>query len=160
MAMKSQRTAETVSALNELLRGELAAVETYNQALSVVQNDRDARRDLEECQASHQDRVLRLRAEILDRGGEPARASGAWGVFASLVERGASVVGARLAVGALEAGEDHGLKEYKDLLPRLDIPARSIVSADLYPQQVRTHSIISTLKTVMASPSPPLTRAG
>ncbi|MEP6651778.1 MAG: DUF2383 domain-containing protein [Myxococcales bacterium] len=158
MATMSQRTAETISALNELLRGELSAVETYNQALLVVQDDRDARQDLEECQASHQDRVLRLRAEILDRGGEPSRASGAWGLFASLVERGASVVGPRLAVGALEAGEDHGLKEYQELLPRLDTPARSIVSADLYPQQVRTHSIISTLKTVLASP--PLTRAG
>ena len=158
MASRSQRTMETIDALNELLRGELAAVETYDQALSVVQNDRDARQDLEECQASHQDRVLRLRAEILDRGGEPSRASGAWGMFASLVERGASVVGPRMAVGALEAGEDHGLKEYQELLPKLDTPARSIVSADLYPQQVRTHSIISTLKTVMASP--PLPRAG
>lgn len=156
MATMSQKTAETVRALNELLRGELSAVETYNQALSVIQDDPDARQDLQECQSSHQDRVLRLRAEILDRGGEPARASGAWGVFANLVERGATVVGPRMAVGALEAGEDHGLKEYQDLLPKLDMPARSIVSADLYPQQVRTHSIVSTLRTVMATPPPSL----
>ena len=60
MATMSPKTAETVRALNDLLRGELSAVETYNQALSVVKDDPDARQDLEECQASHQDRVLRL----------------------------------------------------------------------------------------------------
>lgn len=159
MVAMSQRTAETVRALNELLRGELAAVETYGQALSAIQNDTDARQDLEECQSSHQERVLCLCAEILDRGGQPARASGAWGFFASLIERGAAVVGARVAVAALEAGEDHGLKEYQELLPRLEPSARSIVSAALYPQQVRTHSIVSTLRTVMTTPTP-ITRFG
>ena len=159
MAAMSQRTAETVRALNELLRGELSAVETYTQALLAIQDDPDARQDLEECQSSHQDRVLRLSAEIFDRGGQPARASGAWGFFAGLIERSATVLGARMAVGALEAGEDHGLKEYQDLLPKLELSARSIVSADLYPQQVRTHSIISTLRTVMTTP-PSVARYG
>lgn len=143
--MQSQRTRDTVEALNELLRGELAAVETYNQALTVLKES-EARQDLRECQSSHQGRVLRLRAEILDRGGDPAETSGAWGFFANLVEKGAKAVGPGTAVSALEAGEDHGLKEYQQVLPTLDMPARSIVSADLYPQQVRTHSIVSALK--------------
>jgi len=143
--MQSRRTTETIDALNELLRGELAAVETYNQALSILK-DAEGRDDLRECQDSHQGRVLRLRAEILERGGAPADSSGVWGFFANLVEKGAKVVGAGSAVNALEAGEDHGLKEYQHLLPTLDMPARSIVSADLYPQQVRTHSIVSALK--------------
>jgi len=143
--MQNQRTKETVNALNELLRGELAAVETYNQALTILKES-EARQDLRECQTSHQGRVLRLRAEILDRGGDPAETSGAWGLFANLVEKGAKVVGPGPAVSALEAGEDHGLKEYQQALPALDMPARSVVSADLYPQQVRTHSIVSALK--------------
>jgi hypothetical protein len=143
--MNSQRTRDTVEALNELLRGELAAVETYNQALTVLKES-EARQDLRECQSSHQGRVLRLRAEILDRGGDPAETSGAWGFFANLVEKGAKAVGPGTAVSALEAGEDHGLKEYQQVLPTLDMPARSVVSADLYPQQVRTHSIVSALK--------------
>jgi hypothetical protein len=143
--MHSQRTRDTVDALNELLRGELAAVETYNQALTILKES-EARQDLRECQSSHQGRVLRLRAEILDRGGDPAETSGAWGFFANLIEKGAKAVGPGTAVSALEAGEDHGLKEYQHVLPTLDMPARSIVSADLYPQQVRTHSIVSALK--------------
>lgn len=151
--MHSQRTRDTVDALNELLRGELAAVETYNQALTILKES-EARQDLRECQSSHQGRVLRLRAEILDRGGDPAETSGAWGFFANLVEKGAKVVGPGTAVSALEAGEDHGLKEYQQVLPTLDMPARSVVSADLYPQQVRTHSIVSALKhTLEARPT-------
>jgi demethoxyubiquinone hydroxylase (CLK1/Coq7/Cat5 family) len=143
--MQSERTRNTVAALNDLLRGELAAVETYNQALTIV-DESEARQDLRECQNSHQGRVLRLRAEILERGGDPTNTSGAWGLFANLVEKGAKVVGPGTAVSALEAGEDHGLKEYQQVLPVLDMPARSVVSADLYPQQVRTHSIVSALK--------------
>ena len=157
--MDTEKRALTISALNELLRGELSAVETYNQALTVVKEDLEARAALTECQTSHENRVLRLRSEILDRGGEPSEASGAWGMFAKLVEGGAKVVGARMAVNALEAGEDHGLKEYHELLPKLDIPARSTVSTDIYPQQVRTHGIVSALKRTLAADQP-AARAG
>jgi demethoxyubiquinone hydroxylase (CLK1/Coq7/Cat5 family) len=144
---------QTIESLNELLRGELAAVETYNQALKVVKTDQEARRDLEECRSSHEDRVLRLRTEIRERGGEPSEASGAWGVFAKAVEGSAKAIGPTLAVSALEAGEDYGLREYEQLLPKLDTSARSIVSADIYPQQMRTHSIVSSLKRSMSAPS-------
>jgi demethoxyubiquinone hydroxylase (CLK1/Coq7/Cat5 family) len=144
--MATQRDGVTVQTLNELLRGELAAVETYSQALGLLAANSEARADLRECQLSHEDRVLRLRAEILQRGGRPSGQSGAWGVFARLVEGGAKIAGPKMAVTAIEAGEDHGLKEYQELLPKLDLPARSVVAADIYPQQVRTRSIVSALK--------------
>jgi Domain of unknown function (DUF2383) len=143
------RHTATIDGLNDLLRGELSAVETYNQALEVVGQDTSGRRDLEECQLSHEERVLKLRSEILERGGDPAKDSGLWGAFAKLVEGGAKVGGPKLAIGALEAGEDHGLKEYHDVLPKLELSARSFVSMDIYPQQVRTHSILSALKSAM-----------
>jgi demethoxyubiquinone hydroxylase (CLK1/Coq7/Cat5 family) len=152
MPKTDKRTIETLQALNQLLKGELSAVDTYSTALTVVSDDEDKRQDLRDCQASHENRVLRLCAEIMERGGEPAQASGLWGSFASLIERGASAVGPRMVIGALEAGESHGLKEYQEVLPKLDMPARSVVCADLYPQQVRTHSIVATLKTTMAAP--------
>jgi hypothetical protein len=144
--MSTEKSTQTIRALNELLRGELSALETYNQALSVVTGDREAEEDLRECQASHRDRVDRLRMEIVERGGQPDTASGAWGVFAKAVEGTAKTVGQKLAVSALEAGEDHGLKEYEELLPTLDGAARDIVSTAIYPQQMRTHSIVSALK--------------
>jgi hypothetical protein len=140
----------TIDGLNELLRGELSAVETYNQALEAVGQDAAGRKDLEECQLSHEERVLKLRSEILERGGDPAKDSGVWGAFAKLVEGGAKVGGPKMAIGALEAGEDHGLKEYHEVLPKLELSARSFVSMDLYPQQVRTHSVLSALKSALS----------
>lgn len=51
-----------------------------------------------------------------------------------------------MAINALEAGEDHGVKEYEDLLPKLDGAARDIIQTAIYPQQMRTHRIMSVLK--------------
>jgi len=144
--MKNDQNGKTIRNLNELLRGELSALETYGQALSAVANDAEAEQDLRECLESHRDRVERLRLEIIERGGKPDETSGAWGVFAKAVEGGAKTIGASTAISALEAGEDHGLKEYEEALPSLDGAARDIVSTAIYPQQIRTHSIMSALK--------------
>src|SRR5436190_11143249 len=130
---------KTIRSLNELLRGELSALETYAQALSAVSDDPKTQQELQECQTSHRERIERLRMEILERGGEPDKASGAWGVFAKAVEGSAKTISAKMAVSVLEAGEDHGLKEYEHLMPSLDGAARDIVSTAIYPQQIRTH---------------------
>ena len=150
--METNQNVDTVKTLNELLRGELSAVETYEQAMSLLEADTRAQDDLRECQTSHRDRVLRLRAEILSRGAQPSKASGPWGMFAKAIEASAKVIGPRMAITALEAGEEHGLREYGGALAKLDISARHTVSLDLYPQQVRTHQIMSTLKSNLAPP--------
>jgi len=146
MSSSTSKSSETIRGLNELLRGELAALETYNQALSVVTGDRETEEDLRECLSSHRERVDRLRMEITERGGTPDTGSGAWGVFAKVVEGTAKTVGQKMAINALEAGEDHGMKEYEELLPKLDGAARDIVETSIYPQQMRTHRIMSVLK--------------
>ena len=146
MSNSTSKSSETIRGLNELLRGELAALETYNQALSVVTGDRETEDDLRECQSSHRERVDRLRMEITERGGTPDTGSGAWGLFAKVVEGTAKTVGQKMAINALEAGEDHGMKEYEQLLPKLDGAARDIVETAIYPQQMRTHRIMSVLK--------------
>lgn len=160
MATDGKTTTTTIEALNELLRGELSAVETYSQALDVLRDNAEVAADLRECQASHQERVHRLRSEIAGRGGEAASASGAWGLFAKAVEGGATIIGPKAAINALEAGEDHGLKEYKEVMTKLDVSARAVVASDLYPHQVRTHSIMSTLKHTSPGASPPLAPVG
>jgi|SRR6267142_2210332 len=141
----------TVDALNELLRGELSAVESYDKALPAVEDKPALRSDLQECRASHEARVERIRRAIEQVGGEPARASGAWGMFAKALSGGARALGWKTVVATLEEGEDHGLKEYKDALPRLDEGLRHLVSSELYPQQQRTHSVMSALKRVASA---------
>lgn len=136
----------TVETLNALLRGELSAVESYDKALPAVEEEPAIRGDLQDCRASHESRVERIRLAILQLGGQPAGASGAWGTFAKVVARGAGSLGWKAAVRALAEGEDHGLKEYKDALPHLHEGLQHLVSAELYPQQQYTYNIISSIK--------------
>lgn len=140
---------KSVEVLNGFLRGELSAVETYRQALEKL-NGSPNRTPLEECRRSHEERVAKLRAQIGQAGGQPAQDSGAWGAFARLVEGGAKAFGERAAVVALEEGEDHGLKLYRDDLEKLDPASRRLVESDLLPAQERTHRSLSTLKKSMA----------
>jgi demethoxyubiquinone hydroxylase (CLK1/Coq7/Cat5 family) len=137
-----------VSALNELLRGEISAVETYRQALDKLSNSA-ARAQLEECRRSHELRVQQLRNEVVRRGGRPDDSSGAWGAFAKLVEGGATAFGEKAAIAALEEGEDHGLRLYKADLEKLDPASRTLVETDMLPAQERTHRSLSTLKHAM-----------
>jgi hypothetical protein len=136
---------KTVNALNGFLRGEISAVETYRQAIEKL-GAGPTQLQLEDCRRSHEQRVAKLREQVARLGGEPAKDSGAWGSFARLVEGGAKAFGEKAAVAALEEGEDHGLKLYRDDLDKLDATARQLVESDLLPAQERTHQFMSTLK--------------
>ena len=146
MDQKIRKGDATVDTLNELLRGELSAVESYDKALPAVEDKPALRSDLQECRASHELRVERIRRVIADVGGEPAHASGAWGLFAKAVAGGARALGWKTVITTLEEGEDHGLKEYHDAMPRLGESVRQLVSTQLYPEQQHTHSVMSALK--------------
>jgi demethoxyubiquinone hydroxylase (CLK1/Coq7/Cat5 family) len=144
--MTNEKSSET---LNEFLRGEISAVETYRQALEKMVGS-PHRTSLEECRRSHEERVAKLKAEIALAGAQPSQGSGPWGAFARLVEGGAKVFGESAAVAALEEGEDHGLKQYRGDLNKLDPAVRQLVESDLLPAQERTHRTMSTLKKAMA----------
>ncbi len=142
---RTTETLETLETLNELLRGELAAVEMYNRALRLVGPESAQRADLEQCQISHENRALRLRSEILELGGEPVSTGEAWGASARLVEGESQLAGPNVAIAALVATERRGLEEYRQSLPRLDFHSRNLVLVDLYPQQVSTDSLMASL---------------
>ena len=136
---------QSVDKLNEFLRGELSAVETYRQALEKIDSG-GTRVQLEQCRRSHEERVALLRRSITTFGGQPASTSGAWGSFAKLAEGGAKVFGEKAAIAALEEGEDHGIKDYRSDLDKLDVRVRSFVATRLLPEQENTHARISALK--------------
>jgi hypothetical protein len=137
-------TEESIRKLNAYLRGEIAAVETYDQALDKVR-DSTNRLGLEECKLSHQRRVAALRRRIEAAGGHPAESSGSWGAFTRLVEGGARAFGQKAAITALEEGEDHGLKLYRDV-DALNGTARELVENDLLPAQEATHRVVAAIK--------------
>lgn len=140
---------QSVDALNELLRGEISAVETYRQAM-VKLNESGNRVQIQDCHLSHEQRVAKLRDQVRRAGGTPSEGSGAWGALAKLIEGGATVFGDKAAVAALEEGEDHGLKLYRDNIHKLDLAARQLVESELLPAQEQTHRAMSTLKKTMA----------
>lgn len=137
-----------VDTLNELLRGEISAVETYRQALEKLSTS-SARAELEDCRRSHEQRVQKLREQVVRMGGQPDSTSGAWGTFAKLVAGGAKAFGEKAAIAALEEGEDHGLRLYKGDIDKLDPTSRALIESDMLPAQERTHRSLSTLKHAM-----------
>jgi osmotically-inducible protein OsmY len=155
--LRVQRRGETmgrdagIDQLNSFLRGEISAVETYRMALEKLDRGSPARSELEACMRSHEERVALLREQIARLGGSPATSSGPWGVLAKIIEGGARVLGDKVAIAALEEGEDHGLKDYRDDVDKLDPELRSLVRSRLLPQQENTHSRMSSLKRRMSS---------
>jgi hypothetical protein len=145
-------TKSNIDQLNSFLRGELSAVETYRMALDKLDAGSPARIEVQSCLQSHQERVNALREAIIAAGGEPSEGSGPWGVFAKAVEGTAKAFGDKAAIAALEEGEDHGLKDYRDELDDddLDVQTRSFVAGQLLPAQQQTHDRISALKKQMS----------
>jgi uncharacterized protein (TIGR02284 family) len=141
-------TPEVIEQLNSFLRGEISAVEAYKQALGKVK-DANAREELSTAQRSHQTRVDTLRRRIQELGGKPADSSGPWGAFAKLIEKGAAAMGDRPAIAVLEEGEDHGIKDYRVDLSKLDAETRRIVEQEIVPAQQSTHRALSSLKAAL-----------
>ncbi|MDZ4695907.1 MAG: DUF2383 domain-containing protein [Deltaproteobacteria bacterium] len=146
MNTESKTTEKTIDTLNSLLRGEISAVETYDQAINKVDSSGGAAGLLQRCRQSHDMRASRLREAVVARGGHPAEGSGAWGAFAKLMEGGATVLGVDSAVSLLEEGEDHGLKEYRTSLKTLDAEGQALVAEELLPEQTHTHEVLRLLK--------------
>jgi uncharacterized protein (TIGR02284 family) len=114
-------TKDVVDCLNSLLRGEIAATETYNQALAKFKGDADEGR-LREIRDNHREAANAWRQHIHRGGGDPDQDSGAWGLFAKAAEGTAKQFGKAAAVKVLEEGEESGLHDYEETLTRSDLP--------------------------------------
>ena len=136
---------DVLGKLNSFLRGEISAVETYRQAIDKIK-DPAIRSQLQTCEQDHEKRIELLRERITSLGGKPDQGSGAWGVWAKLVQGGGDLLGEKTALSALEQGEDHGLNDYRRDLDELDGDTRSWVESNILPKAEQTHGTMSTLK--------------
>lgn len=105
---------------NKLLRGEISAIETYDQAIEKFE-DQTGVETLRKIRESHSQHAQKLRAHVLSMNGEASESSGVWGMFAQAVEGTAKVFGDTAALQALVAGEEHGVNEYKGALEDEDV---------------------------------------
>src|SRR2546421_11041861 len=133
--------------LNSLLRGELAATETYQQALPKLEGT-PGYEELRRIHKEHREAANTLRQHVHKVEGKPDQGSGAWGAFAKAVEGTAKAFGTDAALKALKEGEEHGLKEYETALKDgLPPECTALIESKLLPQ-AREH--IPTLDRLMA----------
>lgn len=105
--------------LNKLLKNELSAIETYQQALEKKDTDPEHITAINELSAildDHQRAASRIKVAIEQKGGEPVRTSGAWGTWSKVVMGTAQLFGDKAALKALKEGEESGLEEYESVL--------------------------------------------
>jgi len=133
---------DRTAGLNRLVRGELAAVETYRQALDKMQDAPEAT-ELHALLTEHRAALQTLREHVTHCGGKPPETSGPWGMWANFVEGAAQLFGNTAALKALKQGEEHGIKEYEDVLtdPHLDPCCANVIRAELLPR-ARSHAPI------------------
>jgi uncharacterized protein DUF2383 len=124
-----------VEALNILLRGEMAAIETYHQGIEKAGDE--AGEELRALQRDHRDAAGALWQHIQQHGGEPAKGAGAWGAFAKAMEGTAKLFGNVTALGVLKEGEQHGTGLYNDTLakPALGTDCQELVRGLMAKQQ-------------------------
>lgn len=136
-----------ISVCNKLLRGEISAVETYEQAIE-KHSDSFATSELQRIHSEHVNAVDRLSAHVREMGGEPDTSSGAWGTFASAVQGAASMFGEESAIKALKAGEESGRDDYQDALRDDEVlpDSRNMIREELLPATISHISSLERLE--------------
>ncbi len=142
--MQERMKEPEIDLLNVLLKGEISAVESYDEAIPKVEESSVAN-ILQQCRNSHFFRAERLRNTIAKSGGKPASDTGAWGNFAKMVTQAASSAGDKAIITALEEGEDIGSNTYEWKLRDMKGENRKIIRDELWPKQKATHKLISKL---------------
>jgi hypothetical protein len=138
---------EKTGTLNSLLRGELAATETYQQALDVLGHAPGAM-DLRRIHEEHRQAANTLRLHIRQAGLEPAYSSGAWGSWAGLLEGAALALGPHTAARTLKQGEELGVTDYERALQNDHLPpeCKTLIHEQLLPH---TREHVATLERIL-----------
>ncbi|WAC19758.1 DUF2383 domain-containing protein [Luteolibacter sp. SL250] len=114
--MKTTESNEScIRVCNSLLRGELSAVETYSLAINHYAG-KPAVAELQKIRTEHALSAARLSQNVREMGGTPEEESGAWGVFAKVVQGTANLFGEDSALESLKKGEEKGRSDYEAAL--------------------------------------------
>ena len=121
--------------LKKLIRGEMSAVEAYDQILKKFK-DEITRTPINEMRDDHVKAVNELEGQLTSKADEPS-GSGPWGGFTRTFVGTAKLLGDKTALRALREGEEHGRKQYLELLKCDDIPSdvEKLVKENYIPKQ-------------------------
>jgi len=151
MSTTTPATKADVDALNNLLRGEISAVETYTQAIEKFKQPehRPVSNVLTRIRDEHSQTVNTLRERVMAHGGKPSDGAGVWGMFANAVESAAKLLGPQTALAALKQGELLGKEQCEKAAGQADVSteAKYLFRGDL---MNRCLSHITTLEQLIA----------
>ena len=129
-----------IETLNKLLKNELSATETYQQAMDKLGEDVElgGSEYLEPIYEDHKEAVSSLQTQIRYLGGTPAEDSGAWGTWAKIVLGGATLMGKETVLMALQEGEKNGTEDYEEALKITELSSdiKSLIKTKLLPDQL------------------------
>lgn len=143
-------TTQTVDQLNHLLRGELSAVETYEQSLPKFEEFPAAAQELRRIRDDHREAAQVLREHVTKFGGTPSDGSGRWGDFAQVVTGAAKLIGPDTTLAALKRGEESGRSAYQEALDaREGLPAecQELIRTRLMPQSQEHIANLDSIRT-------------
>lgn len=135
-----------VEQMAQILRGEVSAMEAYTQVMQKVKNGAEAHR-LEEFLNDHRKAVTYWKSQVEKMNVDIPFSSGPWGDVVEAFIGSAKILGNRVALKALQEGEEHGLEEYKDALenPDLSLEHKKNIKETFIPNQERHITSISAM---------------
>jgi uncharacterized protein (TIGR02284 family) len=141
-----------IDTLNNFLKDELSAMETYQQVQAKLSEDAELgeSKDLAPIYEDHKAAVSSLQTLVSELGGTPSEDSGVWGTWAQIVQGGANLLGKEAALQSLHSGEKSGADAYVEALEKTELPEeiRSLIETKLLPAQ-QAH--IRTLDRLLAA---------
>lgn len=121
------------SFLNKILRGEISAVEAYEQVIPTFQDkiDRDRLTDIRD---EHDRIVVKLKRLVEHTRFAPEEGSGPWGTVVTTIVGAAKLVSNTISLVTLMEGEEHGLRLYNDVLSyNLSFEERDVIVIEIMP---------------------------
>lgn len=138
-----------IDVLNALLRGEVAAAETYDLVIPKFEGQPQVA-DLQRVRDEHSEAAAVLRERVRHFGGDPAEGSGVWGKVTAAITGTAKIFGPAAALGTLKQGEDYGIGQYENALadPEVDLEDKDLIRHRLLP---RCHQHVADLDRMLAA---------
>lgn len=139
---------EAATQLDDLMRGEMAAMKAYDQALTDIKDPKQ-KATLQAIRKDHE-RAVSLMSKYV--AGKPdllsdTEESGPWGTFAKAWTKTRGLTGNEGAMKALRQGEEHGINEYEEALKDENISKelKQMIKTELIPNQKKHIENLKTL---------------
>lgn len=147
--MTAKPSNDEATQVDDLVRGELAAMKAYDQLISDTKDEKQKAK-LQMIRKDHEKAVSKLSKYVAGKPEllEDTEKAGPWGTFAKTWVKGGKLMGNDGALKALQQGEEHGIREYEEALEddSVNMELRNTIKAELLPNQ-KKH--IETLKSFM-----------